>query len=152
MSPQLTWRKAIDKVLGCSSGPLHYREITDRIIAEGYRTSLGATPADSVNSEIYSSIKRDGENSPYVRVAKGTFMLRIGKGNVAAGRKLSMTLRHPLVLISEQFHLRILRLINPNSVRQNRRSWNPIHKAFRIGAVSTFQHLIALSPHFMRFT
>jgi hypothetical protein len=71
---------------------------------------------------------------------------------LAVPRKLSMTLRHPLVLISEQFHLRILRLINPNSVRQNRRSWNPIHKAFRIGAVSTFQHLIALSPHFMRFT
>jgi hypothetical protein len=85
MTPQLTWRKAIDKVLGCASEPLHYKEITERIIAEGYRTSLGATPADSVNAHIAASIKHKGEESPYVRVAKGTFILRIGTGAVPSG-------------------------------------------------------------------
>ena len=76
MTSQLTWRMATDKVLGSSTEPLHYQEITDRIISEGYRTSLGATPAATVNAQISASIKHDGESSPYVRVAKGTFALR----------------------------------------------------------------------------
>lgn len=75
MAKELTWRKAIDRVLGASAAPLHYKEITDRIIADGLRKSLGATPAATVNAQISSSIKRD-KNSPYLRVAKGTFVLK----------------------------------------------------------------------------
>jgi hypothetical protein len=37
-------------------------------------TSVGATPAATVNAQISSSIKHDGA-SPYVRVAKGTFAM-----------------------------------------------------------------------------
>ena len=85
MTSQLTWRKAIDKVLGSSNEPLHYQEITDRIISEGYRTSLGATPAATVNAQIAASIKHDGESSPYVRVAKGTFALRRQPSTPPAG-------------------------------------------------------------------
>lgn len=76
MPSEMTWRKAIDKVLASSPTALHYHEITERIIASGYRASLGATPAATVNAQISSSIKRDRESSPYVRVAKGTFALR----------------------------------------------------------------------------
>jgi hypothetical protein len=76
MGKQLPWRKAIDSVLASSSTPLHYREITDRIISDSLRTSLGATPAATVNAQISASIKHDGEKSPYVRVAKGTFALQ----------------------------------------------------------------------------
>ena len=50
MPADLTWRKAIDKVLGESTKPLHYNEITERIIADGLRKSLGATPAATVNA------------------------------------------------------------------------------------------------------
>lgn len=78
MASDMTWRKAIDKVLGSSATALHYNEITERIISEGYRKSLGATPAATVNAQISSSIKRDGVSSPYIRVAKGTFALRNG--------------------------------------------------------------------------
>ena len=42
MPADLTWRKAIDKVLGESTRPLHYNEITERIIADGLRSKLGA--------------------------------------------------------------------------------------------------------------
>jgi hypothetical protein len=42
MPTELTWRKAIDKVLGSSSTPLHYHDITERIISEGLRQNLGA--------------------------------------------------------------------------------------------------------------
>lgn len=75
MAKELTWRRAIDKVLGASTTPLHYNEIAERIITDNLRTSLGATPAATVNAQISSSIKRDGASSPYVRVAKGTFAL-----------------------------------------------------------------------------
>lgn len=75
MAKELTWREAIDKVLGAASSPMHYKEIAERIIANGFRTSLGATPAATVNAQISSSIKHDGRSSPYVRVAKGTFAL-----------------------------------------------------------------------------
>jgi hypothetical protein len=75
MPKELTWREAIDRVLGAATTPLHYRDITDKIIADGLRTHLGATPAATVNAQIGTSIKRDGASSPYVRVAKGTFAL-----------------------------------------------------------------------------
>lgn len=73
----MTWRKAIDAVLGSSPTPLHYNEIAERIIAEGFRQKLGATPAATVNAQISASIKHDGASSPYVRVAKGTFALKL---------------------------------------------------------------------------
>ena len=75
MAKELTWRKAIDKVLGAAATPLHYNEITERIIANQLRSSLGATPSATVNAQISSSIKHDGIASPYVRVARGTFAL-----------------------------------------------------------------------------
>lgn len=75
MAKELTWRQAIDKVLGASSTPLHYKEIAERIITGQLRSNLGATPAATVNAQITNSIKHDGTASPYVRVAKGTFAL-----------------------------------------------------------------------------
>lgn len=79
----MTWRKAIDKVLGASPTPLHYNEITQRIIEEGLRQKLGATPAATVNAQIAVSIKREGAKSPYIRISKGTFAL---KSDVASGK------------------------------------------------------------------
>jgi hypothetical protein len=73
---ELTWQKAIAKVLGESPTPLHYKEITDRIIAQSLRKSLGATPAATVNAQLAQSIKHQGPDSPYVRVGKGTFAVR----------------------------------------------------------------------------
>ena len=75
MPKEMTWKKAINKVLAESSEPLHYKEITETIISDGLRTSLGATPAATVNAQISASIKGLGDSSPYVRVAKGTFTL-----------------------------------------------------------------------------
>ena len=75
MASELTWRQAIEKVLGASTTPLHYNEITERVISDGLRKNLGATPSATVNAQITASIKKDGAQSPYIRVAKGTFML-----------------------------------------------------------------------------
>lgn len=75
MPKELTWKKAIDKVFAASSQPFHYQEITERIISDGLRTRLGATPAATVNAQIAVSIKKHGDDSPHVRVAKGMFPL-----------------------------------------------------------------------------
>ena len=85
MAKELTWHKAIDRILASSAQPLHYRDITEKIIADGLRKSLGATPAATVSAQISESIKRLGEQSPYVRVAKATYTLRstsVTKGDV----------------------------------------------------------------------
>lgn len=74
MSKQLSWADAIQKVLQ-ESGPLHYAEITQKIIEQGLRHDLGATPAASVGSILSSSIKKEGASSPYVRVVPGTYAL-----------------------------------------------------------------------------
>jgi hypothetical protein len=83
MPTELTWRKAIDRVLGSSATPLHYNEITERIIAEKLRQNLGATPAATVNAYISASIKHDGDSSPYIRVLRGTFAMRSGSPGVS---------------------------------------------------------------------
>ncbi len=84
MSSELTWRKAIDKVLAASAVPLHYNEIAERIIAERLHKNLGATPAATVNAQISASIKHDGDGSDYIRVAKGIFTLRSGSAHTLA--------------------------------------------------------------------
>lgn len=99
MAKELTWRAAIDKVLGASTTPLHYKDITDKIIADGLRTSLGATPAATVIAQISASIKRDGASSPYIRVAKGTFTLNKSAAAVGSPSKVKLT---PTVEESEE--------------------------------------------------
>jgi hypothetical protein len=71
-----SWKEAIKKVLGESSTPLHYTEISEQILTRGYYETDGATPAATVNAQLTSSIKHDGERSPFLRVGKGIFALK----------------------------------------------------------------------------
>lgn len=73
---ELTWKEAIIKVLEKATEPLHTNEITARIKAEGFRHSLGATPEATVGAQIYMSIKNQGNQSPFIQVAKQTFALK----------------------------------------------------------------------------
>lgn len=71
-----SWKEAIIKVLGESSTPMHYTEISEQILSRGYYETDGATPAATVNAQMAASIKHDGEKSPFMRVGKGVFTLR----------------------------------------------------------------------------
>jgi len=62
--------------------PLHYNEITERIISDGLRKNLGATPSATVNAQLSASIKHNGDSSPYIRVSKGTFAMRSQSSNI----------------------------------------------------------------------
>lgn len=71
-----SWKAAIIRVLSESDSPLHYTDISEQILSRGYYETDGATPAATVNAQIASSIKHDGEKSPFVRVGKGIFALK----------------------------------------------------------------------------
>lgn len=92
--PELTWQKAIEKVLESASGPLHYRDITDQIALQGFVKILGVTPENTVCAEISASIKNKGDASPYFRVSKGTYILRkkLSEFNIVDSSNLDLNL------------------------------------------------------------
>jgi hypothetical protein len=71
-----SWKEAIKRVLKEADSPLHYAEISEQILARGYYSTDGATPAATVNAQLSSSVKHDGDKSPFIRVGKGIFSLR----------------------------------------------------------------------------
>ncbi len=72
----MSWREAIERVLAEEARPLHYSEISELILSKGYYKTEGATPDATVNAQITSSIKHEGEKSPFLKVSRGTFTLR----------------------------------------------------------------------------
>lgn len=71
-----SWKAAIIRVLREADAPLHYSDISARILSAGYYQTEGATPAATVNAQLAHSIKHQGEQSPFLRVEKGVFTLR----------------------------------------------------------------------------
>jgi hypothetical protein len=69
------WLDAIKRVLLESGTPMHYTDISDKILSDGYKTT-SATPSNSVNSIIASSIKDEDDLSPFVRIEKGVYALK----------------------------------------------------------------------------
>ena len=72
----MTWDEAIQAILAEAGGSLHYAEISERIIAKRLRgpDEIGATPAQTVNATINSSLRQ--QHSPYIRVRMGEYALR----------------------------------------------------------------------------
>jgi len=60
MLKEMTWRKAIEKVLSGASGAVHYKDLTEKIIADGLRSNLGATPASTVSAHLTTAINGKG--------------------------------------------------------------------------------------------
>lgn len=80
MSKELTWRKAIEQILSSAPGAVHYRDISDAIIAQSLRTSLGATPAATVSAQLITAIKREGTQCPFQKVGKGLYIWKAKAG------------------------------------------------------------------------
>ena len=55
---------------------MHYSEISEQVLAKGYYKTDGATPDATVNAQITTSIKHEGEKSPFVKVGKGLYAAR----------------------------------------------------------------------------
>jgi hypothetical protein len=80
MAKELTWRKAIEKVLSEAPGAMHYKDITERIIQAGLRSSLGATPAATVYTQLLTPIKNEGGQCPFQKIGKGLFIWKAKAG------------------------------------------------------------------------
>jgi hypothetical protein len=74
MPGELTWRRAIEKVLSEAPGAMHYQKITEKIIQDRLRTNLGATPASSVVSVAVTAIKNEGNKCPFQKAGRGHFI------------------------------------------------------------------------------
>ena len=70
-----SWKKAIKRVLEEGGAPMHYGEISDRILSRGYYETYSETPAATVNAQLATSIRNDGNKSPFLRVGRGVFAL-----------------------------------------------------------------------------
>lgn len=70
--PDMRWRDAITRVLSESSGPMHYADIAQAIIDNGYRARVGATPAATVAANLSQAPLRN----EVTRVKLGVYSLR----------------------------------------------------------------------------
>jgi restriction system protein len=68
--------KAVETVLSDAGEPLHYREITRRMLAQGLWQSDGETPEATINARIAMDIKEHGLLSLFQRTDRGVFALR----------------------------------------------------------------------------
>jgi len=73
---ELAWRKAIEKVLQDAEGAMHYKDIANEIVSRGLRHNVGATPPATVSANLTTSIAKDGENSLFLKVGRGEYILR----------------------------------------------------------------------------
>lgn len=96
-----SWKEAIKRVLAESSAPLHYTEISENILSRGYYETDGATPAATVSGVLTTSIKQDGENSPFIRVGKGIFALKNSPVAVATPQISQKTKRSEAIAESD---------------------------------------------------
>ena len=67
---------AIEQVLTSARMPLHYEEITRRILENGLWQTDGKTPQATVNAQLAMDIKRRGRKSRFQRTDRGVFALR----------------------------------------------------------------------------
>ncbi len=69
---------AVRRVLEEEGGPLHYKEITERILDQGLWRTEGLTPWNTVNAQLAVDIKERGEQSLFYRAAPGVYGIREG--------------------------------------------------------------------------
>ncbi|MBA3019193.1 MAG: winged helix-turn-helix domain-containing protein [Proteobacteria bacterium] len=74
MAKEMTWRKAIEKVLSEASGALDYKDIAEKIRSDGLRSSLGATPTSTVSAYLTTAINDEGKDCPFQRIGRGLYI------------------------------------------------------------------------------
>ena len=72
---ELGLRSAAIQILR-ESGPIHYHDLTERILERGLAVSNSKTPDASVRATINGDIRKYGEKSEFIRTGPGTFALR----------------------------------------------------------------------------
>lgn len=71
----MPWLQAMQKVMQDDGKPMHYADIAQAIVDKGYRKHPGATPANTVATNLHLSMKK-GTLSPFVKVEPGVYALK----------------------------------------------------------------------------
>lgn len=74
-APQVGLLEAIRVVLSEAGEPLHYKAIMRQILRKGLWSSNSSRPWDAVTSVLSTELKRNGANSAFRRVGRGTYDL-----------------------------------------------------------------------------
>ena len=69
--------EAAYEVLNEAEEPLHYEEVTRRMLERGLWQTRGKTPWATVNARIAVDIKELGQESRFLRVGRGIFTVGI---------------------------------------------------------------------------
>jgi hypothetical protein len=77
----------VQKVLAEAHTPLHYKEITKRLLKSGLWESAGKTPAATVNAQLAVDIKKHGNASAFRRAGRGVFIQKPTGGSDAANNR-----------------------------------------------------------------
>ena len=75
-------------VLAEAGGPLHYRDITERMLAKGLWNSEGKTPEATVNARLSVDVRDHGPASRFVRVSPGWFALNAERSEGRDGKAI----------------------------------------------------------------
>ena len=68
----------VESVLKQAGAPLHYNEITKRVLASGSWKTDGKTPHATINAQLSVEIAKRGDTSRFQRAGPGTYALRNG--------------------------------------------------------------------------
>ena len=75
---------AIEQVLADAGEPLHYTEITRRVLDRGLWRTDGQTPEATVNAQLTIHLKKHGTKARIRRVGSGMYELNGTTSNVVA--------------------------------------------------------------------
>ena len=70
----MDFKSAAAEVLREAGRPLHYADITEIALIQGYLDSAGATPQNTMRARLSSDV-RDNPETPFRRTAPGIFGL-----------------------------------------------------------------------------
>lgn len=79
MARDMSWEEAILIVLRDSDGSMRCAEIAEQVSLRALRKSVGATPAATIAAILSKSI--NDENSPFVRIGRGEYVLKSVEGD-----------------------------------------------------------------------
>lgn len=74
----MDFKSAAKEILREAGRPLHYGDITEIALQQGYLESAGATPHNTMRARLYTDV-RDNPESHFVRTAPGIFSLKDGE-------------------------------------------------------------------------
>lgn len=87
---------AVGRVLAEARQPLHYQEITRRVLTRRLWTTEGKTPEATINARLADDIKRLGTGSLFARVSPGIYALRqVERGHAELDRDVHPESHHP---------------------------------------------------------